>query len=192
MSHLKGTISLFFASVVALAPAMPARAQTPLPEKSPPPGTCIPIAVEMVDDVDSSRAKAGDFFRFETVTATLRSDGYRLAIPAHALGYGIVSIASAARAGGHAGTLVLEPRYIVLPGGAHLQVVLDHVASNPQSRGNTGNLPDYLGAIPILGPAIGIFNVFHRGKDVEVKAGTKFAVFASDDPSVARCQHDPE
>lgn len=153
---------------------------------------CTVVAVQMVDSVNSSNAHPGDFFRFETVNAV--TAGKSIVIPARTMGYGIVAIASPAGRASRPGTLVLEPRYFVLPGGKHLGVVLDHNASDLQRNGTSGNMPGYLGAIPLpgVGAAIGIFNYFHHGKDIEVKKGTMFSVFPSDSPSTEKCQEEPD
>jgi hypothetical protein len=158
-----------------------------------PPGLdqCTVVAVQMLDSVDSSDASPGDFFRFETINAV--TAGNEIVIPARTMGFGIVAVAAPAGRGGRAGTLVLEPRYLVMPNGGHVGVVLDHNASDLQRSGDSGNAPGYLGAIPIpgLGAAIGIFNYFHHGRDIEVKRGTTFAIFPSDAPSSERCQDHP-
>lgn len=153
---------------------------------------CSVVAVQMVDSVDSASAKPGDFFRFETINAV--TVGNKIVIPARTMGYGIVAVASPAGSGGRAGTLVLEPRYLVLPSGDHLGVVLNHNTSDLQRSGNSGNMPGYLGAIPIpgVGAAIGIFNFFHHGRDIEVKKGAAFTIFPTDSPSSEKCQDDPE
>ena len=148
---------------------------------------CTVVAVQTVDEVGSASAHPGDFFRFETVNAV--TAGAHIVVPAHTMGYGIVAIASAAGRAGKAGTLVLEPRYLMLPSGEKVGVVLDH-NSNLQKDGASNNLPGYLGAIPIpgVGAAIGAFNYFHRGKDIAVPKGTMFAIFPSDEPQTERCQ----
>lgn len=153
---------------------------------------CTVVAVQMVDDVDSSQARPGDFYRFETINAV--TVGNKIALPARTMGFGVVSVASSAGRSGRPGTLVLEPRYFVLPDGEHFGVVLDHNASDLQRSGNSGNMPGYLGAIPVpgVGAAIGLFNYFHHGKDIEVKKGTIFSVFPSDSPSVEKCQDKPD
>lgn len=153
---------------------------------------CTVVAVQMVDDVDSSTAKPGDFFRFETINAV--TVGNKIVIPARTMGYGIVAIASPAGRAGRAGTLVLEPRYLVLPSGDHLGVVLNHNTTELERNGASGNMPGYLGAIPVpaLGAAIGIFNYFHHGRDIEVKKATAFTIFPSDSPSTEHCQEHPE
>lgn len=149
---------------------------------------CTVVAVQTLDAVDSATARPGDFFRFETLNAV--TAGTKIVIPAHTLGWGIVAIAAAAGKGGRAGTLVLEARYLDLPSGQKLGVVIDHNTSALEKTGQTNNLPGYLGAIPVpgVGAAIGAFNYFHRGKDINVPRGTMFAIFPSDDPATQKCQ----
>ncbi|HZT14034.1 MAG TPA: hypothetical protein VFA29_14640 [Candidatus Baltobacteraceae bacterium] len=149
---------------------------------------CTEIAVRVVDTVDSSDARPGDFFRFETINAVTVK--HHIVIPARTMGYGVVVIAASAGAGGRSGTLVLEPRYLVLPSGAKLGVVMDHNIGDLQRTGSSGSAPGYLGALPVpaIGAAIGVFNYFHHGKNIAVKKGTIFEIFPSDDPSVEHCQ----
>lgn len=151
---------------------------------------CTVVAVMMSATVDSATAHPGGFFRFQTVNAVTKDS--RIIIPARTPGYGVVAVAAAAGRGGRPGSLVLEPRYLEMPGG-RLGVVLDHNTGDLQSSGATGNVPGYLGAIPLpgMGVAIGAFNYFHHGKDIAVKKGALFSIFPSDDPEVARCQDDP-
>ncbi len=153
---------------------------------------CTVVAVQMIDDVDSSNARPGDFFRYETINAV--TAGKKVVIPARTIGYGVVVIAAPAGSDGRPGTLVLEPRYLVLPSGEHLGVVLDHNTSDLQRNGSSGNMPGYLGAVPVpgLGAAIGIFNFFHHGRNIEVKKGTAFTIFPSDSPTSRRCQDHPD
>ena len=179
------TLTLVLACNVAGSAAMPARAATVAIEP------CTVVAVEMMDNVTSAEAKAGDFFRFETVNAA--TNGNTIVIPARTMGYGVVAIAAAAGHNGRAGTLVLEPRYLIMPDGEHVGVVLNHNTGTLQRNGNSGNVPGYLGAIPLpgVGAAIGIFNYFHHGKDIEVPRGTMFSIFPSDAPAVEHCQEHP-
>lgn len=186
MSILKAALLAAFAFVAA---ALPAGADIlELPHLNP----CTVVAVQMLDSVDSGKAEPGDFFRFETINAV--TAGKKILIPARTMGYGIVSVASPAGRGGRAGTLVLEPRYLVLPDGAHLGVVLDHDASDLQKAGKSGDMPGYLGAIPVpgLGAAIGIFNYFHHGHNILVKKGAIFSIFPAEGPQTEKCQTDPD
>jgi hypothetical protein len=154
---------------------------------------CTVVAAEMMESVDSSDARPGDFFRFQTVNAV--TAGSSVVIPARTLGYGVVTVASPAGRDAHPGVLVLEPRYLTLPNGKRLGVVLNHnVSGEPLDRaGATNGIPGYLGAIPLLGvgAAIGIFNYFRKGKNIVVPRGTVFTIFPSDDPSVEHCQEHP-
>jgi len=152
---------------------------------------CTVVAAQMMSSVDSSDARPGDFFRFETVNAV--TSGKRVVIPERTMGYGVVTVASPAGRDARPGTLVLEPRYLVLPDGKHLGVVLNHNTDPLEKNGATDGIPGYLGAIPVLGvgAAIGIFNYFRKGKNIVVPRGTVFTIFPSDDPAVERCQDHP-
>jgi hypothetical protein len=152
---------------------------------------CTVIAVQMMDTVDSTDARPGDFFRFETINAV--TSGAAVVIPARTMGEGVVAVASPAGRNARAGTLVLEPRYLMLPGGKHLGVVLNHNTASLVESGAADAIPGYLGVIPVpgVGVAIGAFNYFRKGKNIVVTRGTTFTVFPSDDPSVERCQTHP-
>ena len=154
---------------------------------------CTVVAAEMMESVDSSDARPGDFFRFQTVNAV--TSGTQVVIPERTMGYGVVTVASPAGRDARPGVLVLEPRYLILPNGKHLGVVLNHNSNaDPLDKsGSADSIPGYLGAIPVLGvgAAIGVFNYFRKGKNIVVLRGTVFTLFPSDDPSVERCQENP-
>jgi hypothetical protein len=152
---------------------------------------CTVVAVQMMDTVDSSDARPGDFFRFETVNAV--TSGAMVVVPARTMGEGIVAVASPAGRNARPGTLVLEPRYLMLPNGQHLNVVLNHNTDSLEESGRNDSLPGYLGAIPLfgVGAAIGMFNYFRKGKNIVVPRGTMFSIFPSDDPAVEHCQGQP-
>ncbi|HEY9181462.1 MAG TPA: hypothetical protein VIO32_12135 [Candidatus Baltobacteraceae bacterium] len=187
MGTFSQTAAFLAACFWALSGAIPlaARATSAIPGLD----ECTVVAVQMLDDVDSGNAKPGDFFRFETINAV--TSGNKIVIPARTIGYGVVAVASPAGGGGRPGTLVLEPRYLVMPNGTHAGVVLDHNTSDLQRNGSSGNMPGYLGAIPGLGAAIGIFNFLHHGRNIEVKKGTAFTIFPAEGPSTERCQQQP-
>jgi len=174
-----------------LAAALAALAFAPARGRIPGLDLCTVVAVEMMDTVDSTDARPGDFFRFETINAV--TAGSKVVIPARTMGYGVVAIASAAGREGHPGTLVLEPRYLVMPNGGHVGVVLNHNTDTLEKAGASDSIPGYLGAVPVpgVGAAIGVFNYFHRGKNVVVPRGLVFTIFPSDEPSVERCQDHP-
>lgn len=144
-----------------------------------------------MDSVDSSDARPGDFFRFETVNAV--TSGADVVIPERTMGEGIVTVASPAGRDARPGVLVLEPLYLVMPDGEHVGVVLNHNNESLMKSGPNDSVPAYLGAIPFfgVGAAVGVFNYFRKGKNIIVPRGTIFSVFPSDDPSVERCQDHP-
>jgi hypothetical protein len=152
---------------------------------------CTVVAVQMMESVDSTDARPGDFFRFETVNAV--TSGARVVVPARTMGYGVVAVASAAGRNARPGILILEPLYLVLPDGKHLGVVLNHNSDSLDKTGANDSIPGYLGAIPFfgVGAAIGVFNYFRKGKNIVVPRGTVFTIFPSDDPSVENCQDHP-
>jgi hypothetical protein len=152
---------------------------------------CTVVAVQMMDSIDSSQARPGDFFRFETVNAV--TSGARVVIPARTMGEGIVAVASPAGRDARPGTLILEPLYLMMPDGSHLGVVLNHNTDSLDKSGASDSIPGYLGAIPVfgVGAAVGIFNYFRKGKNIVVPRGTVFTIFPDDDPSVERCQDHP-
>jgi hypothetical protein len=152
---------------------------------------CTVVAVQMMESVDSTDARPGDFFRFETVNAV--TSGAKVVVPARTMGYGVVAVASPAGRNARPGTLILEPLYLVLPSGKHLGVVLNHNTDSLEKSGPNDSIPAYLGAIPVfgVGAAIGVFNYFRKGKNVVVPRGTVFTIFPSDDPSVENCQAHP-
>lgn len=176
----------FWACVSSLCAAWPVPVQAMSMDR------CTIVAVQMMETVDSSNARPGDFFRFETVNAV--TSGPSVVIPARTMGYGIVAVASPA--GPHnarPGVLVLEPRYLALPDGKRLGVVLNHNTDGLSKAGASEQIPGYLGAIPIpgVGAAIGLFNYFRHGKNIVVPRGTMFSIFPSEDPSVETCQDRP-
>ena len=166
---------MLFALAVALA--------TPVPVLPP----CTQVIIETVDKVDSSTAKAGDFFRIKTTGAITK--GGKIVIPEGTPGYGIVTLAVAAGKG-HGGALGLEPLYFIFPNGAKLHVVRDRRPDALAAQGSTGQIPGVVGAVPIpgVGIAIGAYNAFKKGKDVTIQPGTLASVFASDSPETAKCQ----
>ncbi|HVA36787.1 MAG TPA: hypothetical protein VNJ51_04170 [Candidatus Dormibacteraeota bacterium] len=153
----------------AFVAAAPAAAKRTIPA-----GTV--IAVALSETVDSGKAKAGEFFRFETMEP-LTIDG-RTVLPAHTPGLGIVSDAQAAGAHSRPGSLLLEARYLRLPGGGELQVTVDRKVADLRQHGVSPALPFYTSYLPI--PAMGLLTSAYKyllnGKNVELEKGTVFIV----------------
>jgi hypothetical protein len=187
MRLLKAGIAGVLGTCVGFGVAMPPTQAQPMALDR-----CTVVAAQMMESVDSSDARPGDFFRFETINAV--TSGASIVIPARSMGYGVVSVASpAGRHDARPGVLVLEPRYLMLPDGKRLGVVLNHNTDSLERAGATAGIPGYLGAIPVLGigAAVGLFNYFRKGKNIVVPRGAIFTIFPSDDPSVERCQDHP-
>jgi len=156
-------------ALCALVFGLPSPAAAALPE-------CTSIPVSLTSQLDSSKAKAGDVFTFSTVDTIIAKDGTR--ISSGLKGYGIVNYAVAAGAHGKGGELIVEARYIALPGGRQFQVSIDALATAVVHNGSTGSVNSGLASIPLpfMGTAVGAFNYFHSGQDAVVKTGTRFVV----------------
>jgi hypothetical protein len=142
---------------------------------------CTLIPVELAAAVDSSKARAGDVFRFRTIDTIVVPGG--VTVPRNAVGYGIVTAASVAGAHGKAGGLVIEARYIELREHRAFQVTIDSVASSAVRNGSAENAPSGVSVLPIpfAGTAVGAYNYFHAGKNVAIKPGFRFVVVPVDD-----------
>lgn len=178
---LRGSLlGLFVAIVMSATPVVCAAEAVPV---LPP---CTSAVVQTVDAVDSSKAKAGDFFRIKSIDAVTFND--KIVVPSGTPGYGIVTLAVAAGKG-HGGALGLEPLYFLFPDGRKLHIVRDRRPNALQGQGASGQLPGYLGAVPI--PGVGLIlagvNSFKKGKDVTIPVGTLASVWASDSPATAKC-----
>ena len=151
---------------------------------------CMSVPVELLDAIDSAHAKPGDFFRFRTIDPVRNEGNPRVLIPAHTTGYGVVALAVQAGAHGKEGALLLQPLYLKMPDGSQLGVVLDYGMRSLGGEGKSTTIPGYLGVIPVfgLGIAIGAVNYFIHGKNVTIQKGTKFTIFAQNDPQTAFCQ----
>jgi len=170
------SLALRVASLVcaclALA-ATPARAANEL--------TCLnAIRAEMIDSVDSATAAPGRAFRFmitEDASVMLASQPAPLPVPRWTIGWGVVRAVTPASRGNHYGSLALEPRYLVLPGGRVVQVSMNPTLPASISRDTPGiekamsHVP-----IPIPGFAMTAVNSLRRGRDVIVGFGFQFSV----------------
>lgn len=148
---------------------------------------CTQVIIETIQSVDSSKAKAGDFFKFKSVGAVMLNG--KVVIPSGTLGYGVVTLVIPAGRG-HGGALGLEPLYFKLPNGEEVHVVRDRRPNALAAQGSTGQLPAYAGAIPLPGFSllVSAFNSLHKGKNVTIAPGALASVFASDSPATSKCQ----
>jgi hypothetical protein len=165
-----------------LLPAGAAQAQTAatsLPR-------CTEATAEMLSKVDSATSIAGDTFSFK-ITEHVKATETTPEIGAGTRGYGIVSFADHAHGSGTPGRLALEPRYLRLADGAHVQVLADPQLAENFAEGKTRNLNGALGFVPGLGLAVGGYNALHRGKEVAIEKGTPFSVLIGDALASGEC-----
>jgi hypothetical protein len=161
------------------------------PEPLPAPGDTRPLCprttIAVVEQIDSSRAHTGDRFTFRTVDEASASDG--TPIPAESIGYGIIAVAKHAERAGKPGYLVLEARFVGLPNGSHVPIVIDRLAaSHDIVSGGTANAPVFLGVIPYVNYGVGAFDFLHHGKDATIPFGTRIPVFIGDDVAMGTCR----
>src|SRR5581483_11458583 len=110
---------------------------------------CVHGLVAVDETIDSSRAHAGDVFRFVLVDALKAPDD--TPIPAGTVGYGVVANASHAERGGRGGYLALETRFILMPDGKHVQTMIDRFTDERSTAaGASANAPGLLGWVPLV------------------------------------------
>ncbi len=134
----------------------------------------------MIDTVDSATAHPGRAFRFmttEDASIELATQPMGIPVPRWTLGWGVVRAVDAASRGNHYGSIVLEPRYLVLTDGRVLQVSMNPTLPAVLSRDTPGvekaisHVP-----IPIPGLAMTAVNTIRRGRDIVVGLGYAFSV----------------
>ena len=172
--------ALFSASVA------PAGALTGVPKPR-----CIAADTVLVSKLDSRKTLAGDRFVFKVVGSIPASQNLP-AIPEGTLGYGVISLAQHAAAAGQPGRLVLEPRFVELAAGWHVPAIRDPKLDDGFVEGERRNAPDALSLVPVVGAvAVGGYNAIHRGRDIEIPAGTPMRVILGDDLALGRCEDPP-
>jgi hypothetical protein len=183
MSTLRPLHAAFGAAFVVAAAAVPLDAET-MGDARP---LCPHGLVAVDETIDSSRARAGDVFKFVVVDTVSATDGTQ--VPSGTVGYGVVANASHAGGGGRGGYLALETRFVVLPGGKHEQVIIDRFNDEQSTAvGSSANAPGVLGLIPIVGYAVGGYDSLHHGKDATIPRGTRMGIFLGDDAALGTCR----
>jgi hypothetical protein len=154
-------------------------------DESKPP--CVRATVALEQDIDSGKALPNDPFRFVSVGPLRLADG--TVVPEGTIGYGVVAISKHADRGGKGGYLVLETRFLSLPGGAHVPVSIDfRTADRAAVTGASMNIPGFFGAIPFAGYFLGPYGFIHHGKDVIVPRGSQIPVIVGDDVATGACR----
>jgi hypothetical protein len=183
MSTLRPLHAAFGAAFVVAAAAVPLDAET-MGDARP---LCPHGLVAVDETIDSSRARAGDVFKFVVVDTVSATDGTQ--VPSGTVGYGVVANASHAGGGGRGGYLALETRFVVLPDGKHEQVIIDRFNDElSTAAGSSANAPGVLGLIPIVGYAVGGYDAMHHGKDATIPRGTRIGIFLGDDAALGTCR----
>jgi len=147
---------------------------------------CVEADVRLDVKLSTAVNVAGDGFRFKT-TGYIPRFGSQPAITGGTPGYGVIAYSSHAGAGGQAGMMILEPRYIVLPDGRHIQVMADPSGPNRIRSGKNKNAPGILEQLPLIGMAAGGYNALHRGKEVVLDKETLLPVLVGDGLADSAC-----
>jgi hypothetical protein len=165
-----------------LVPAGTARAQTAaasLPR-------CPEASAVMLSRIDSATSVAGDSYSFK-ITEHVKATESTPEITAGTRGYGIVSFADHAHGSGTPGRLAVEPRYLRLADGSHVQILADPQLAENFAEGKTRNLNGAFAFVPGIGLAVGGYNALHRGKEVAIEKGTPFNILIGDGLAAAEC-----
>jgi hypothetical protein len=147
---------------------------------------CLDADAMILTKIDSAVAVAGDAFQFK-VTEHVAETKTTPDIPAGTRGYGIVSYADHAHGAGMPGRLALEPRFLRLADGTHVQVLADPQLSENFAEGSTGNVSGMLGFVPGLGIPVAGYNALHHGREVVVAKGTPFSILIGDGLASSEC-----
>jgi hypothetical protein len=173
----------FAAALMAAAGTVPLGAETSSDNRP----LCVHGLIAVDETIDSSHARSGDVFHYVIVDSVTAPD--RTPIPAGTTGYGIVANAAHAERGGRGGYLALETRFLVLPDGKHVQVIIDRFNDElSTAAGSSANAPGVLGLIPIVGYAVGGYDSLHHGKDATIPRGTRIGIFLGDDAALGVCR----
>ncbi len=140
----------------------------------------------MLTKLDSATTNAGDPFRFK-LSDRVPAGPATPALTAGTRGYGVVSFADHAHGSGQPGRLVVEPRFLRLADGTHVQVLADPQVADNFVEGSTRNLNGALGFVPGLGLAVGGYNALHRGREVTIAKGTVFSLIVGDQLASGEC-----
>ena len=168
-----------------------AASPSPAPSAAPAP-PCTTVEVTVVDTIDSSRAKAGDGFRFETL-GDVPGAAARPPIPKGTVGYGLVMLAHHNGNRGKPGFMVIDARFVVLADGTHVPVAIvpDPSRDAHMLEGMSVDAPGFLGFIPYASIMTGAYNTIHRGHEIVVAPGTHWTLVVGDDLEMGECTIGP-
>jgi len=153
---------------------------------APPLPRCPEADAQLMTRLDSATSVPGDSFAFKLVDRVPAKGGLP-DIPAGTRGFGVVAFADHAHGAGQPGRLVVEPRYLKLPDGAHVPVMAAPQLAEGFVQGETRSLNNALAFVPGIGLAVGGYNALHRGREVVIEKGTRFRVVLGDDLASGDC-----
>jgi hypothetical protein len=139
------------------------------------------IGAKLVDTLSSETAKPGETFRFRTSDFVMINND---AVPLGTLGYGVVRSVNPASRGNKYGSIVLEPRYLLLHDGRRIEVSMNptfpvELASNtPMVEKAATHIP-----LPMPGIAMTAINTFRTGKNVTLGPTITFSIVPINDLS---------
>jgi len=137
------------------------------------------VALEIIDLLNSSKHKRGDWFQLRVVTPVMM-DGVTL-IAAGTLGAGQIVHAAAARGGGAPGELLIAARSLDIDG--------QSIPLRGLKLGVTGG--DNSGMALGVSFAAGPFAMFIRGREIEIPAGTLVNARLANDVILAPAESHP-
>ena len=147
---------------------------------------CPVVDIAIITRMSSATDTGGGSFSFKTV-ARVAPVGAMPEIPAGTRGAGIIAFADHAHGSGEPGRIVVEPRFLALPDGTHVQVIGDPSEAESFVAGKTKNLNGALAYVPGLGLAVNGYNAFHRGNEVTIEPGAQFRVVLGDALATGDC-----
>lgn len=171
---------MLVAASLALRPAASAQSAAPSLRR------CPSADAVILTKLDSAVTTAGDSFAFK-ITENVPATATTPALAAGTRGYGIVAFADHARGSGTPGRMVVEPRFLRLADGTHVQVIGDPQLAEDFVIGSTRNLNGALAFVPGVGLAVSGYNALHRGKEVVIAKGTPFSVLIGDGLAEGEC-----
>jgi hypothetical protein len=154
---------------------------------SPPPlAKCLEADATLNIELSSALIAPGDAFSF-ALSADVPASAEYPALRAGTKGYGIIAFVHHAAAGGQAGMIVLEPRYVVAADGRHVPVLSDPSGPERISNGQHRDVPGPFEFLPGIGLAFGGYNALHHGKEVVLPQGTPIRIVIGDGLATAAC-----
>jgi hypothetical protein len=137
------------------------------------------IPADMIDKVDSNKARVGGDFRFKTTGPVTLEDG--TIVPIGTIGYGVIRSASAAGRRNHDGMLSLEPRYLMVKKakGALRRIDVTMTPTLPVTWGPSEPMLNKAAShipLPIPGLVMTGVNQIRWGRDITLGPGFTFSV----------------